>query len=611
MSSQGAGGSRAAKKRKKKLDSANGDAKPASSSSGLKSSKTEGSASASDDSTKKENAVKAERSTVALKMDEEREVNLSGRSVVDLLSLEDPREVTTEVKAALLLSALLEPAATVKSFYNEYWGKKPLLAHRQSKSFLKGLLSKRSVVEMLEDSVVYLGEDIEVFTNNLGETEGHYDHTINSSRNSEDGGVEMTSTNIWKRYKKGATLRLLQPQKHLDLLWNFLASLEFEFCSRVGCHADIIPPASAGWGKILMDTSDSFVVQMQGSSLWRLYARKKDQVHSSQSSFISSSARTQEEALTLALPVDNFVSAVLAEVPYVETRLHAGDSLYIPKGWGFSFRGCGETGEGDNTRSSEGKKEGKLANANMHLRLFTNSGNSVGELLDLALPAALETCRQEEGVHSASLPRDYASLLGATNSELDEHPSRMALMELVQVQLKRVSVVAASLIDSSADQLIKAFMGQRLPVPLTPDEESKSAASLVDPAMIKTFTKLRMIRPGIARVVIEEGVCALYHCMDNSRELYGNPLRPLEFDLDDGVCIEALLAAYPSSIMVADLPHPSEEDEDKVGVAQALFKEGFLLIDDEVTAVADGGGDNDDGNMDEESEEEEDDDNPF
>ena len=38
--------------------------------------------------------------------------------------------------------------------------------------------------------------------------------------------------------------------------------------------------------------------------------------------------------------------------------------------------------------------------------------------------------------------------------------------------------------------------------------------------------------------------------------------------------------------MVADLPHPSDEDEDKVGIAQALYKEGFLLIDDSLTDMA-------------------------
>lgn len=47
-----------------------------------------------------------------------------------------------------------------------------------------------------------------------------------------------------------------------------------------------------------------------------------------------------------------------------------------------------------------------------------------------------------------------------------------------------------------------------------------------------------------------------------------------------------LLSAYPLAVAVQDLPHSSEELEDKVAVAQALYKEGFLLIDDAVTANA-------------------------
>lgn len=36
-------------------------------------------------------------------------------------------------------------------------------------------------------------------------------------------------------------------------------------------------------------------------------------------------------------------------------------------------------------------------------------------------------------------------------------------------------------------------------------------------------------------------------------------MEPLEFELDDGPAIEALLLAFPEPIAVADLPHPSEE----------------------------------------------------
>ncbi len=75
----------------------------------------------------------------------------------------------------------------------------------------------------------------------------------------------------------------------------------------------------------------------------------------------------------------------------------------------------------------------------------------------------------------------------------------------------------------------------------------------------------------------------VYHAMDNSRELFGNSLSPLEFELDDGPSIEALLNSYPQPIVVSELEHPSEDIEDKVGVAQALYKEGLLMIVDEAS----------------------------
>jgi hypothetical protein len=77
------------------------------------------------------------------------------------------------------------------------------------------------------------------------------------------------------------------------------------------------------------------------------------------------------------------------------------------------------------------------------------------------------------------------------------------------------------------------------------------------------------------------------------------PLNPVEFDLDDGPAIEALLDAYPSPVVVMDLHHPSEELEDKVAIAQALFKEGFLLRVEDSEEKASG------------SDEDDDDDDPF
>ena len=60
---------------------------------------------------------------------------------------------------------------------------------------------------------------------------------------------------------------------------------------------------------------------------------------------------------------------------------------------------------------------------------------------------------------------------------------------------------------------------------------------------------------------------------------------PLEFELDDGPALEQLLGAFPAPVCVSELPHSSEELEDKVAVAQALFREGLLLVADEATRV--------------------------
>jgi hypothetical protein len=89
------------------------------------------------------------------------------------------------------------------------------------------------------------------------------------------------------------------------------------------------------------------------------------------------------------------------------------------------------------------------------------------------------------------------------------------------------------------------------------------------------------------------------------RELFGSPLNPLEFELDDGPCIEKLLSSYPTSICVEHLPHPSEELEDKIGVVEALYKEGLLVVEDEISRGANSNSNSENGS------DEESDDDPF
>jgi lysine-specific demethylase/histidyl-hydroxylase NO66 len=87
----------------------------------------------------------------------------------------------------------------------------------------------------------------------------------------------------------------------------------------------------------------------------------------------------------------------------------------------------------------------------------------------------------------------------------------------------------------------------------------------------------RLVRPGIARLVLEDEKAVLYHCADNSRAFHGNPLSPMEFELDDAPALELLLTTVePHWICVTDLLHG--DIEDKMEIAQTLYDEGILSI---------------------------------
>ena len=588
-----AGGSRAAKKRKKKsLDAAEAKAlREAADEQEVAPTENNDVHNVSTSNNKKHKSLSNTGMAPEL---EHLEVDVNGRSILDVIALEEPMLVTSAEKAALVLACILGPNVPFATFFKEYWCKKPLHAPRQSKTHLKGLISKKALLRILQNQALQLGKDLEIFTQCRGETNVLYP----LHKNTGETNNEVVKSEALKQHQEGAILRFLSPQKHIDTLWHMLVNLETEFNSRVGCHAEIIPSSSTGgFGKILVDKADSFIIQVAGCSSWRIFSPKKNEELKHLSSFIACESTNKEQYAEWSALADSFVASALEEHAYIEVVLDAGDTLYIPRGWGFAY-GYNKTKEIDDKDDAEagedrGKKKEDLS---LHLRLYTNTDNTVKDLLELTLPAALQVCYEENSDFRKSLPVSYSSTLGAVHCEKDDDINRQSLLSMVANLVSKVSTVASSLLDSSGDQLVKTFISQRLPIPLTSYEESRSASGFAD-ARIMPYTRLRMLRPGIARCLVEDNVCVLYHCMDNSRELFGASLNPLEFDLDDGVCIDALLAAYPQAVMVADLPHPSEEDEDKLGVAQALYKEGFLVIDDDAVT----GGEHDDEMSEEES----------
>jgi hypothetical protein len=52
-------------------------------------------------------------------------------------------------------------------------------------------------------------------------------------------------------------------------------------------------------------------------------------------------------------------------------------------------------------------------------------------------------------------------------------------------------------------------------VPISAKEEARLCNQ--ENNSVFPYSKLRMLRPGIARAVVEDGMIVVYHCMDNSR----------------------------------------------------------------------------------------------
>jgi hypothetical protein len=519
-----------------------------------------------------------------------RKLDFDSTTIADILKLKEVVEIGSDERASLLLAKIVHPTSLFE-FYSNHWQKAPLFHERGNKTYFKTTFTKKHLTQIFSNQLLFEGNDVQ-FSDSRGVVKcNNSDGDADDESVSEDAApVEISEIDITRSLAKGLTVCCHAPQKYNDSLWKFLSALEHEFGCAVGASVHLSPINSV-CNERQHDASESFVLQLEGSSRWNLYEPIKGQELPRGAGVFTSD------------PDDEIGGGAIKsnkneQLPNVQVTLRTGDSLYIPRGWTYV------------------QHNDSVDLQSLSLKLFPNlGGNCVADLLDLLMPQALAEAAQSSVLFRQSLPSDYRSFLGVSVSEdEDQARRREAFQSHVQQLLSRVVEAAVDVLDPAADQLAKRFMMERLPVPLTKEEEAVSSSGGGN-IVINPYTKLRMARPGVAIVLIEEGKVVVYHCMDNSRygislyvfsidlmvrlyffsrEQFGSPLQPLEFELDDGPTIEMLLRAYPEGVMVSDLEHPGEELDDKLSIAEALFKEGFLLVDDEASKPVAEGADNDD-----------------
>jgi hypothetical protein len=420
-----------------------------------------------------------------------RKLEFDTTTVADILKLEEVTEIGSDERASLLLAKIVHPTSLF-DFYSNYWQKSPLVHERGNKTYFKATFTRKHLTQIFSNQLLFEGNDIE-FSNVRGVVKcNDVDGDADDESVTEDAApVEISEADITRSLKKGLTVCCHAPQKYNDNLWKFLSALEHEFGCAVGASVHLAPINSV-CNERQHDASESFVLQLEGSSRWNLYEPIKGlELPRGAGVFTSDPDETGGTVKS---------SKNTEKIPSVQMTLRTGDSLYIPRGWTYV-----QHNDSADVQS-------------MNLKLSPNlGGHCVADLLDLLVPQALAEAAQNSVLFRQSLPSDYRSFLGVSVSEdEDQARRREAFQSHVQQLLGRMVEAAVDVLDPAADQLAKQFMMERLPVPLTKEEEAVSSSG-GGHIVINPYTKLRMVRPGVAIVLVEEGKVVVYHCMDNSR----------------------------------------------------------------------------------------------
>jgi len=515
------------------------------------------------------------------------------------------QNVTTEQRAKLLFDALLKPSGlSSKSFYEHYWEKKPLLVSQNKnlaepdesgmiygedqylekeelKEYQKrfnGFLSKNDIEKMISDYPMKYGKDLNV--TNYCKTGGvkrrvTLDQLPNTSNTTGDDYefIEAESNDVWENFNSGCTLRLLCPHKLNDRVHCLLSNLEHEFGCFVGSNAYLTPGGSPNQGFAPhYDDIEAFILQLEGYKKWRVY-------------------KPMSKAETLPRESSrDFTEDQMKDIePVVDVVLGPGDLLYMPRGWVHQANTC------------------KSKHHSLHLTVSAMQNWSWADLLDIMIPEALETASAKSVSLRAGLPRKFLSYMGTmhdqTESEIlnqgsdskndssenhetsEEEKDRMRMSALqdafkseAKKKIMRVCKEAVSMITDGCDQIAKRFLSDRLPPSFTLQEAALTSENREENGgKIFPNTLVRLAKPSLARLVVEDDKAVVYHSLDNSRVFHENPLSPLEFEIDDAPALEMLLTTVePHWICVQDLIHG--DIEEKMDIAQSLYDEGILAV---------------------------------
>lgn len=433
---------------------------------------------------------------------------------------------------------------TKEEFFKLYWEKRPMhISRENTRDYYADILSTSAIDEMFRKHNILFGKNVDITAYR------------NNERITRTPGGRAHAGVVWDYYRNGCSVRLLNPQTYHARLRELNTGLQEVFNSFVGANAYLTPPNSQGFAPHY-DDIEAFVLQTEGSKLWRIYA-----------------PRDKSELLPRTSS-PNFSQEEIGE-PIMEVLLKAGDLLYFPRG----FIHQANTVPGEHS---------------LHVTVSTYQRNSWADFFEKLVPAALANAIEENEEFRRGLPLDAFNHLGAVYSDV-ESPERDALLRKVKKLFSKLLEYAP--VDAAADQMVKEYIHEALPPYLTPVEKKCSVLEnsdrMVSNGILKGATtpdlqtRIRLTRSNVLRLVSEEepDTMKIYHSMENSLEYHGEALQCIEIPLEQAPAVEHLIHSYPAFTSVSDLP--LDDDLDKIQIAAELWERGLVLTEEPLQVAAD------------------------
>ncbi|KAL7454154.1 hypothetical protein ACHAWC_005784, partial [Mediolabrus comicus] len=367
-------------------------------------------------------------------------------------------DITTELRARVLLSSLLSPSGvTVNEFYQEYWGKRPLLAAlddinenhdddddddeqqqqpQMSKEAIQeaanhttrldGFLNRAIIDEMIRKNKLRYGLDLNVtrYTDTMGNGLRHRitldppPKKKKRNKTSDDSAVDneeleyvvANPNDVWSNVDTSqCTVRLLRPHEHNDNIHTMLSLLESEFGCMVGSNAYLTPLNSQGFAPHYDDV-DVFILQLEGYKRWRVYApfNKRETLPRE-----SSRDYTEKE-----------VDENIGDGQEMDVVLGPGDILYLPRGWIHQAETVARP-------AHLPKNNGLKDDHSLHLTVSAMQNWCWADFLEILMPEALESAITSDKSTSLreGLPKNFVNYMGTMHQLDDDEGGPMGLKE--------------------------------------------------------------------------------------------------------------------------------------------------------------------------------------